>query len=83
MYAPQALLKTAESGFIHEELTAVQTESDMQPVVIDANGVEVGTVASLQSKTPSVIFDLEEFPPFVVSVHSNNIRGSTWRESLL
>lgn len=77
VYAPQALLKTAESGFIHEKLMAVQTESDVQPVVIDANGFEVGTVASLQSKTPSVIFDLEEFPPFVVSVHSNNIRGST------
>lgn len=60
-----------------ERLDLIQARLDFEPVLVDANGKEVGTrVTSLESTRPSVMFELEGLPLFVLSVHPNDLRSS-------
>ena len=60
-----------------QRVEMLEAESDAQPVVVDANGVQVGT-PGIQDHwiEPWVAFDLEGIPLFGLQVERNRIVGS-------
>ena len=53
-----------------------QAELNKQPVVIDANGVEVGTVIGQEGSFPVVLFDFDDLPLFTLELIGDSLRGS-------
>ena len=61
--------RTRGTGFLAARVAALEAELNRQPVVIDANGEEVGSVVSALSYVgTSVLFDIEGVPLFVMGV---------------
>ena len=61
-----------------QRLDLLEAESDTQPIVIDANGVQVGTVTSItKSNLPvAVMIDFEDYPLFTADVTTSTMRGN-------
>ena len=67
----------AESALLLQENASLRAESDMEPVVIDANGNRVGTVITQHTGggNPNVMFDLDGFDLFSIYVRPNRLEG--------
>ena len=65
---------------VHFRLLQVEAELNRQPVVIDANGVEVGTVVDIPGGAAGgavVLMDVEGFPLFVLRQRPDGLFGTT------
>lgn len=58
-----------------ERMEAVEAELDAGLIVIDANGVQVGSLVTSLGSRADVSFDIEGFPLFQVSVRRNDMTG--------
>ena len=67
----------AENEALQQQLGLVQAESDRELVVIDSNGVQVGSQVTSLGSTPYVLFDVEGVPLFEVRVQKNNLTGQS------
>jgi hypothetical protein len=77
-------LETSSQELI-EQVAALKAESDRQPVLIDANGVEVGAIqfASVEKEffrvliDPGVVIDLERHPLFALTWDQGKLAGQS------
>ncbi len=69
----------AESLLQQQQLASARSELDMQLVVVDSNGVQVGELTSIDGdRRVTVLFDLEGFRPFWVEVRREFLSGSSY-----
>ena len=67
------------TGFLAARVAALEAELNKLPVVIDANGDEVGAVLSLESNDVRIFGDFEEIPLFLLRINyvGTEMQGST------
>ena len=63
-----------------QRIEALEAELNKQPVVIDANGAEVGTVVGAEESHVSILFDFEKVPLFVLHLR-NGDPETLWPET--
>ena len=69
----------AESAILQQQLDSVQAESDGELVVIDVNGVQIGTGSVLSGGCMEMPFDLDGLPPFVLRASKDGVKGTANR----
>jgi hypothetical protein len=71
----------SDSALLQQELSSVQAESDLQPILIDANGVRVGVATHWGGGDDvAALLDLEGFPLFQLRFKRDGVRpqGFLW-----